>query len=213
MGKYLETCEPPIAFTNEHIKVIVASSLGTLFEWYDFAIIAILAPNIAQNFYSSLPPGSAFVMALFTYTAGLILRPFGAILFGHLGDKVGRKYSFLITIIIMGASTFLIGLLPTYEAIGTTAPILLIILRSMQGLAVGGEYGGAATYLAEHAPYRKRGLYTGFLQASGAAASLLCTLVVLFCQLVLGKERFEVIFLSRFFWIKFSVLLSIRCRK
>jgi MFS family permease len=188
----ISSTDSSVAFTKGHVRVIVASSLGTLFEWYDFSIISALAPYIAKHFYSALPSGHAFVMALFTFSAGLILRPFGAVLFGHVGDKIGRKYSFLTTIIIMGLSTFLIGLLPTYGSIGLTAPILLLILRCLQGLAVGGEYGGAATYLAEHAPAGKRGFYTGFLQATAAGASLLCTLVVIFCQTILGKERFGV---------------------
>lgn len=184
--------ESGYAISSEHIQVIVASSLGTLFEWYDFSLYASLASNIAQNFFSALPPGSAFVMALFTFAAGVALRPFGALVFGHIGDKIGRKYSFLATIVMMGVSTFLVGLLPTYKTVGIAAPILLFILRCIQGLAVGGEYGGAATYLAEHAPHGKRGYYTGFLQATSSGGFLTCTIIVIVIQATLGRTNFEV---------------------
>ena len=184
--------DPTYSLSKKHIRVIIASSLGTIFEWYDFSLYLSLASSIAQNFFSSLPSGSAFVMALFTFAAGVSLRPFGALVFGHIGDKIGRKYSFLVTIVIMGVSTFLVGLLPTYATIGVAAPILLFILRCMQGLAIGGEYGGAATYLAEHAPHGKRGFYTGFLQSTASGGFLVCTIIVILCQAILGKDSFEV---------------------
>jgi MFS family permease len=195
----LKMFDSSLTLSAEHKTVILASSLGTLFEWYDFSLMSALAANIAQHFFSSLPPGEAFVMALFTFSAGVTLRPLGSIVFGHIGDKTGRKYSFLVTIIMMGVSTFLVGILPTYETIGALAPILLFLLRCVQGLAVGGEYGGAATYLAEHAPHGKRGFYTGFLQATGAAGFLVCILIVIILQTVLGMENFEV---CDFFGIK-----------
>src|SRR5689334_19653440 len=136
--------------SGEEKKVIFASSLGTVFEWYDFYLYGSLAPIIATHFFSSLAPGAAFIMALLTFAAGFAVRPFGALVFGRLGDLIGRKYTFLITIAIMGVSTLAVGLLPTYATIGITAPVLLVLLRCLQGLALGGEYGGAATYVAEH---------------------------------------------------------------
>lgn len=153
--------DPGKTLSCEHIRIIIASSVGAMLEWYDFSLYATLASNIAKHFFSSLPSGPAFIMALFTFASGLAIRPFGALIFGYFGDKTGRKYTFLATIIIMGVSTFLVGILPNYETIGLAAPIILICLRCLQGLAVGGEYGGAATYIAEHAPPGRRGLYTG----------------------------------------------------
>lgn len=180
------------AFTSERIRVVIGSCLGAIFEWYDFNLYASLASDIARNFFSALPPTSAFVMALFTLGAGLGLRPLGALIFGHLGDKFGRKIAFLSTIIIMGTSTFLVGLLPTYATIGIAAPIILVILRCCQGLAVGGEYGGAITYVAEHAPHGKRGFYTGILQSMAVGGFLVCVLVIIIFQKSLGMEAFEV---------------------
>ncbi len=176
--------------TKEHKKVIVASSLGTVFEWYDFYLYGSLAAVIAVHFFSSLAPGPAFIMALLTFAAGFAVRPFGAIVFGRLGDLIGRKYTFLITIVLMGVSTFLVGILPTYETIGIAAPIILVILRCLQGLALGGEYGGAATYVAEHAPPGKRGLYTSFIQTTATVGLFLSLLVILGCRLLLGNEAF-----------------------
>ncbi len=176
--------------TREHKKVIVASSLGTVFEWYDFYLYGSLAAVIAVHFFSSLAPGPAFIMALLTFAAGFAVRPFGAIVFGRLGDLIGRKYTFLITIVLMGVSTFLVGILPTYETIGIAAPIILVILRCLQGLALGGEYGGAATYVAEHAPQGKRGLYTSFIQTTATVGLFLSLLVILGCRLLLGNEAF-----------------------
>ena len=147
-------------FKPEEKKVIFASSLGTVFEWYDFYLYAVLAPFFAALFF---PPGNqtaALLSAFATYAAGFLVRPFGALVFGRIGDLVGRKYTFLVTIIVMGSSTFAVGLLPTFETIGWGAPILLVALRLLQGLALGGEYGGAATYVAEHAPNHRRGFDT-----------------------------------------------------
>src|SRR5690606_17065570 len=180
----------PSAITAEHRKVIFASSLGTVFEWYDFYLYGSLAAIIAVHFFSALQPGAAFVMALLTFAAGFAVRPFGAIVFGRLGDLIGRKHTFLITILIMGVSTFLVGLLPTYATIGIAAPILLVVLRCLQGLALGGEYGGAATYVAEHAPHGKRGLYTSFIQTTATVGLFLSLLVILGCRLIMGNETF-----------------------
>ena len=176
--------------SKEHRKVILASSLGTVFEWYDFYLYGSLAAVIAVHFFSSLAPGPAFIMALLTFAAGFAVRPFGALVFGRLGDLIGRKYTFLITIVIMGISTFLVGVLPTYETIGIAAPIILVVLRCLQGLALGGEYGGAATYVAEHAPMGKRGLYTSFIQTTATVGLFLSLLVILGCRMVLGNEAF-----------------------
>src|SRR5206468_2573801 len=143
--------------TKDERFVVFASSLGTVFEWYDFYLYAILAPFFAALFFPRENQTAALLSAFATYAAGFLVRPFGAIVFGRIGDLVGRKYTFLVTILVMGFSTFAVGLLPTYETIGWLAPILLVTLRLMQGLALGGEYGGAATYVAEHAPAGKRG--------------------------------------------------------
>ncbi|HUD41826.1 MAG TPA: MFS transporter [Dokdonella sp.] len=177
--------------TQGHKRVIIASSLGTIFEWYDFYLYGSLAAIIAVHFFSSLPSGSAFIMALLTFAAGFAVRPFGAIVFGRLGDMIGRKYTFLVTIVIMGISTFLVGVLPTYASIGIAAPILLVVLRCLQGLALGGEYGGAATYVAEHAPNGKRGLYTSFIQTTATVGLFLSLLVILGCRTLLGEEAFK----------------------
>ena len=181
---------PSGGITKEHRKVILASSLGTVFEWYDFYLYGSLAAVIAVHFFSSLAPGPAFIMALLTFAAGFAVRPFGAIVFGRLGDLIGRKYTFLITIVLMGISTFLVGVLPTYASIGIAAPIILVVLRCLQGLALGGEYGGAATYVAEHAPNGKRGLYTSFIQTTATVGLFLSLLVILGCRLILGNEAF-----------------------
>jgi len=177
--------------TSGHRKVIFASSLGTVFEWYDFYLYGSLAAIIAKQFFSALNPTSAFIFALLAFAAGFAVRPFGALLFGRLGDLVGRKHTFLITIVIMGISTFLVGILPSYASIGVAAPIILIALRMLQGLALGGEYGGAATYVAEHAPAGKRGLYTSFIQTTATLGLFLSLLVILGCRMALGAEAFE----------------------
>ncbi|HJU39718.1 MAG TPA: MFS transporter [Tahibacter sp.] len=177
--------------TQGHKRVIFASSLGTVFEWYDFYLYGSLAAIIAKQFFTALNPTSGFIFALLAFAAGFAVRPFGALVFGRLGDLIGRKYTFLVTIVIMGLSTFLVGLLPGYASIGIAAPVILITLRLLQGLALGGEYGGAATYVAEHAPHGKRGLYTSFIQTTATLGLFLSLLVILGCRTWLGTEAFE----------------------
>ncbi|RZJ57483.1 MAG: MFS transporter [Acidovorax sp.] len=174
----------------EERKVIFASSLGTVFEWYDFYLYGSLAAIIAKQFFSGLDPTSAFIFALLAFAAGFLVRPFGAIFFGRLGDMIGRKYTFLVTILIMGLSTFIVGILPTYASIGVAAPIILIVLRLLQGLALGGEYGGAATYVAEHAPQGKRGAYTAWIQTTATLGLFLSLMVILGTRTAMGEEAF-----------------------
>ena len=174
----------------EQRKVIFASSLGTVFEWYDFYLYGSLAAIIARQFFSGLDSGSAFIFALLAFAAGFIVRPFGALLFGRLGDMIGRKYTFLVTIVIMGLSTFIVGLLPSYASIGVAAPIILIALRMLQGLALGGEYGGAAVYVAEHAPQHKRGAYTSWIQTTATMGLFLSLMVILGVRTAVGEEAF-----------------------
>jgi MFS family permease len=169
----------PAPLTASHRKVILASSLGTVFEWYDFYLYGSLAAIIAKQFFSALDPTSGFIFALLAFAAGFAVRPFGALVFGRLGDLVGRKY------------TFLVAFLPNYAQWGIAAPVLLITLRLLQGLALGGEYGGAATYVAEHAPAGKRGLYTSFIQTTATLGLFLSLLVILGLRLALGTEAFE----------------------
>jgi MFS family permease len=176
--------------TGTERKVILASSLGTLFEWYDFFLYGSLAAIISRQFFSAVNDTAAFIFALLAFSAGFAARPFGAMVFGRLGDRVGRKRTFLITITIMGLSTFIVGCLPSYESIGIAAPILLVILRLLQGLALGGEYGGAATYVAEHAPQHRRGLYTGWIQTTANLGLLLSLIVIAGTRLLLGEEAF-----------------------
>ncbi len=171
--------------------VIFAASLGTVFEWYDFYLYGSLAAIISKQFFSGVNPTAGFVFALLAFAAGFAVRPFGAVVFGRLGDLVGRKYTFLVTILIMGFSTFLVGVLPSYASIGVIAPIALVTLRLLQGLALGGEYGGAATYVAEHAPNGKRGSYTAWIQTTATLGLFLSLLVILGCRVVLGTEQFE----------------------
>ena len=180
----------PRPMTPEERKVIFASSLGTVFEWYDFYLYGSLAAIIAKQFFSGLDAGSAFIFALLAFAAGFIVRPFGAIFFGRLGDMIGRKYTFLVTILIMGLSTFIVGILPTYASIGVAAPVILIILRLLQGLALGGEYGGAATYVAEHAPHGKRGAYTAWIQTTATLGLFLSLMVILGTRTALGEAAF-----------------------
>ena len=175
----------------EDRKVIFASSLGTVFEWYDFYLYGSLAAIIAKKFFAGLDPGSAFIFALLAFAVGFVVRPFGALLFGRLGDMIGRKYTFLVTILIMGMSTFIVGLLPSYAAIGVAAPIILIALRLLQGLALGGEYGGAATYVAEHAPRRKRGAYTSWIQTTATLGLCMSLLIILGIRTSLGEDAFN----------------------
>jgi len=180
----------PRPMSPEERKVIFASSLGTVFEWYDFYLYGSLAAIIAKQFFSGLDAGSAFIFALLAFAAGFIVRPFGAIFFGRLGDMIGRKYTFLVTILIMGLSTFIVGILPTYASIGVAAPVILIALRLLQGLALGGEYGGAATYVAEHAPHGKRGAYTAWIQTTATLGLFLSLMVILGTRTILGEEAF-----------------------
>ncbi|WP_428422104.1 MFS transporter [Methylibium sp.] len=180
----------PRPMTNEEKKVIFASSLGTVFEWYDFYLYGSLAAIIAKQFFAGLDAGSAFIFALLAFAAGFIVRPFGAIFFGRLGDMIGRKYTFLVTILIMGLSTFIVGILPNYASIGVAAPVILIALRLLQGLALGGEYGGAATYVAEHSPQGKRGAYTSWIQTTATLGLFLSLLVILGTRTSLGEAAF-----------------------
>ena len=177
-------------FTKEERLVVVGSSLGTVFEWYDFYLYGSLAAIIAKQFFAGTDPNTAFIFALLAFAAGFIVRPFGAILFGRLGDLVGRKYTFLVTIVIMGFATFLVGVLPTYAQVGVIAPVALISLRILQGLALGGEYGGAATYVAEHAPADRRGYFTSFIQTTATLGLFLSLLVILGIRTYLGEEQF-----------------------
>jgi len=176
--------------TKEERKVIAASSLGTVFEWYDFYLYGSLATIIAKQFFIG-DPNTTFIFALLAFAAGFIVRPFGALVFGRLGDMIGRKYTFLITILLMGASTFLVGILPSYAQIGIAAPIILVTLRILQGLALGGEYGGAATYVAEHAPHGKRGLFTAFIKTTATIGLFLSLLVILGTRTLIGEEEFQ----------------------
>ena len=172
-------------------RVIFASSLGTVFEWYDFYLYGSLAAIISKQFFSGVNPTAGFIFALLAFAAGFAVRPFGALVFGRLGDLVGRKYTFLITILIMGMSTFVVGILPSYARIGIAAPVILILLRLLQGLALGGEYGGAATYVAEHSPRGKRGAYTSWIQTTATLGLFLSLLVILGCRTLLGTAAFE----------------------
>jgi MFS family permease len=174
--------------SKEERKIIFASSLGTIFEWYDFFLYGAMAAVISKQFFAGVNDTTAFIFALLAFAAGFIVRPFGALVFGRLGDMIGRKYTFLATIVIMGLSTFAVGLLPGYASIGIAAPIILIALRMLQGLALGGEYGGAATYVAEHAPKGKRGLHTGWIQSTATSGLLLSLIVVLASRYITGDN-------------------------
>jgi len=176
--------------TGEVRKVILASSVGTVFEWYDFYIYGTLATILAKQFFSGVEPQAAFVFTLLAFAAGFAVRPFGALVFGHIGDLVGRKYTFIITITCMGMGTFLIGVLPSFASAGIAAPILLIALRLLQGLALGGEYGGAAIYVAEHAPMGKRGLYTSWIQTTATLGLFVALLLVLGVRTYMGEDSF-----------------------
>jgi MFS family permease len=176
--------------TKDERFVILASSLGTVFEWYDFYLYGSLAGIIGAQFFSAYPPATRDIFALLAFAAGFLVRPFGAIVFGRIGDIVGRKYTFLVTILIMGLSTFIVGLLPNAATIGFAAPVILIVLRLAQGLALGGEYGGAATYVAEHAPMGKRGYYTSFIQTTATLGLFLSLIVILFTRTALGEADF-----------------------
>jgi MFS family permease len=192
-------------------KIILAASIGTLIEWYDFYIFGSLAPIIASQFFPKSDPTAALLSTLATFAAGFLVRPFGALVFGRLGDLIGRKYTFLLTLVIMGGSTFCIGLIPSYESIGFIAPLLVLLLRLLQGLALGGEYGGAATYVAEHSPPEKRGYYTSWIQTTATLGLFLSLGVILLARNSLHPERLQSI--ARFndwgwripFWV--SILL------
>src|ERR1700749_4415577 len=201
--------------TKDQRKVIFASSLGTVFEWYDFYLYGSLATIIGAQFFSAYPPGTRDIFALLAFAAGFLVRPFGAIVFGRVGDIVGRKYTFLVTIIIMGLSTFIVGLLPNAATIGFAAPIILIALRLLQGLALGGEYGGAATYVAEHAPMGKRGYYTSFIQTTATLGLFLSLLIILFTRTWIGEKDFadlglRIPFLLSIFLLGISVWIRLR---
>jgi len=176
--------------TAEEKKVIFASSLGTVFEWYDFYLAGSLAAYISKSFFSGVNPTAAFIFTLLGFAAGFAVRPFGAIVFGRLGDLVGRKHTFLVTIVIMGISTFVVGFLPGYTTIGIAAPVIFIAMRLLQGLALGGEYGGAATYVAEHAPANRRGFYTAWIQTTATLGLFLSLLVILGVRTFIGEEAF-----------------------
>ncbi len=205
----------PATTPAEERKVIIASSLGTVFEWYDFYLYGSLATTIAKQFFSGVPETQALIFALLAFAAGFAVRPFGAVFFGRIGDLVGRKYTFLVTIVIMGAATFGVGILPTYAQIGIAAPIILIILRLLQGLALGGEYGGAATYVAEHAPHGKRGAHTAWIQTTATMGLFLSLLVILGCRKYFGPADFDaygwrVPFLISIFLLAISVWIRTR---
>src|SRR5688572_12031350 len=182
------TADAPLK--SSQAKVIAASSLGTIFEWYDFYLYGLLATVITAQFFSGVNETTGFILALAAFAAGFAVRPFGALVFGRIGDLVGRKNTFLVTMFIMGASTFAVGLLPSYAAVGTAAPLMLVGLRLLQGLALGGQYGGAATYVAEHAPDGKRGFYTSFIQTTATLGLFAALLVVIGTRSAMGEEAF-----------------------
>jgi MFS family permease len=186
----MATAAANTSMTATEKKVIFASSLGTVFEWYDFYLYGSLAAIIAKQFFSGLDPSAAYIFALLAFAAGFLVRPFGALVFGRLGDMIGRKYTFLVTILIMGAATFIVGLLPNYASIGIAAPVILVALRMLQGLALGGEYGGAATYVAEHSPHGKRGAYTAWIQTTATLGLFLSLMVILGVRKAVGEEAF-----------------------
>ena len=201
--------------TKDERFVILASSLGTVFEWYDFYLYGSLAGIIGAQFFSAYPPATRDIFALLAFAAGFLVRPFGAIVFGRIGDIVGRKYTFLVTILIMGLSTFLVGLLPNAATIGFAAPVILIGLRLAQGLALGGEYGGAATYVAEHSPMGKRGYYTSFIQTTATLGLFLSLMVILFTRTAIGEKDFadwgwRIPFLVSVFLLGISVWIRLR---
>jgi MFS family permease len=190
MATATATATASTSMTATEKKVIFASSLGTVFEWYDFYLYGSLAAIIAKQFFSGLDPSAAYIFALLAFAAGFLVRPFGALVFGRLGDMIGRKYTFLITILIMGAATFIVGLLPNYASIGVAAPVILVALRMLQGLALGGEYGGAATYVAEHSPNGKRGAYTSWIQTTATLGLFLSLMVILGVRTAIGEAAF-----------------------
>jgi MFS family permease len=205
----------PRPMTQEEKKVILASSLGTVFEWYDFYLYGALATMIGAQFFSAFDASTRNVFALLAFAAGFLVRPFGALVFGRLGDLIGRKHTFLITILIMGISTFLVGCLPSYATIGWPAPVILIILRMLQGLALGGEYGGAAVYVAEHAPVGRRGFYTSWIQTTATLGLLLSLMVILGLRSTMGEAEFaawgwRIPFLGSVFLLLISVWIRMQ---
>lgn len=196
-------------------SVIAASSVGTLIEWYDFYIFGSLAAILATQFFPHTNPTAAFLSTLATFAAGFVVRPFGALVFGQLGDKIGRKYTFLLTLVLMGGSTFAIGLIPGYDSIGVFAPLLVLILRLVQGLALGGEYGGAATYVAEHAPAAKRGYYTSFIQTTATLGLFVSLGIILIVRQSMTVDAFNswgwrVPFLLSVFLVAISIYIRMR---
>src|SRR5215467_14390602 len=210
-----ETSVRGSGMTKEERFVVFASSLGTVFEWYDFYLYATLAPFFAALFF---PPGNdtaALLSSFATYAAGFLVRPFGALVFGRIGDLVGRKYTFLVTITVMGASTVLVGCLPRYATIGVAAPIILVLLRLLQGLALGGEYGGAATYVAEHAPENRRGYDTSWIQTTATIGFFLSLIVIMLCRVNIPKDDFaqwgwRIPFLVSLILLIFSVYIRLK---
>ena len=201
--------------TREEKRVILASSAGTIFEWYDFYLYGSLAAIIGAQFFSAFPEATRNVFALLAFAAGFLVRPFGALFFGRLGDLVGRKYTFLMTILIMGVSTFIVGLLPGYESIGWVAPVALIALRMLQGLALGGEYGGAVVYVAEHAPHGRRGFFTSWIQTTATLGLLLSLMVILVVRSWTGEQAFaawgwRIPFLLSIFLLGISVWIRLQ---
>ena len=195
-------------------KVITASSLGTMIEWYDFYIFGSLAVVLSTKFFPTDNPSAAFLSTLATFAAGFVVRPFGALFFGRLGDLIGRKYTFMVTLLIMGGATFLIGCIPDYKTIGFLAPLMVLILRLLQGLALGGEYGGAATYVAEHAPKNQKGYWTSWIQTTATAGLFVSLMVILLTKGILSKEVFEEWGWRVPFWISiFMVVISYLIRK
>ena len=178
------------SFTRDEIKIIAASCIGTVFEWYDFILFGAIAPIVGRLFFSKADPTTGLIFALLAFSAGFIIRPFGALVFGRIGDLIGRKYTFLVTILIMGLATFVVGLLPTYDTIGIAAPIVLITVRMLQGLAIGGEYGGAAVFVAEHSSPRHRGATTAWIQTTGTLGFVMALFAILVTRTATGEAAF-----------------------
>jgi MFS family permease len=191
MAVMAQTSGPSAAVQANLPFIISASSVGTLIEWYDFYLYGVLAVFFSKHFFSpAMDPNLAFIASLAVFWTGFLVRPFGAIVFGHLGDLIGRKFTFMLTLMLMGSATFVVGLLPGFDTLGALAPMLLVLMRVIQGLALGGEYGGAATYIAEHAPDGKRGLYTSWIQTTATMGIVLALLVILLCRLGFGDAVF-----------------------
>ena len=215
----MPTRNEPAAIPAEHRKVIVASSLGAMFEWYDFYLYGALAPVLAQRFFAGPGERVALAATLLAFAAGFVVRPVGALVFGRLGDLIGRKYTFLLTLLLMGAATFAIGVLPGHDTLGVAAPIALVLLRLLQGLAIGGEYGGVVTYVAEHSPPGRRGFYTGWIQATASLGLLLALLVIAAVRTLLGEAEFaawgwrvpfllSIVLLAIGIWVRLSLAES-----